>query len=86
MASPIVSNNAQVDLWSGLLKSDFHAAVLHGVDDDNTLAESGVYNSCNSLCNAANSVLRSLSSDASNLISAVQSYECADAASAGGFR
>lgn len=86
MTLPIVSNSGQASLWSGLLKSGFSMGGLYGVDDDNTLAESGVYNSFNSLRDAGNNVFRSLNADASSLSAAAMSYARADSASAAGFR
>lgn len=85
MPLPITSNNEQANFWSAMLRSSFSAPGLYGVDDDNTLAESGVYATYAALSDAGNSTLRSLSCDAQNLGAAAANYEQADAASAAGF-
>lgn len=51
---------------------------LAGVDDDNTLAESGVYNSCNSLKQTFETLRQALMADAENLRAAAEVFGDAD--------
>lgn len=85
MDHPILSNDAQAALWSGLLRTGFRPEGLYGVDDDNTLAESGVYNSHHDLKSCGETLLASLDADAGNVQKAAEAYEAADTASAKGF-
>lgn len=55
-------------IWSGSMRSDVGAGHLYGVDSDNTLAESGVYNSFNSaLKSNFDDFVETLNSDCDNL-------------------
>ena len=85
MSDPIASNSGLADLWSAKLASNFSPEWLDGVDDDSTLAESGVYNSYHDLRAQAETALRTLNSDAFNLAAAAAAYDQADADSAAGF-
>lgn len=51
---------------------------LYGVDDDNTLAESGVYNTCNSIRETLATLQQALRSDAENIRAAAAVIDQAD--------
>lgn len=66
--------------------SSTSVASLAGVDDDNTLAESGVYNSFNSLRGTFETLKGALMADADNLRTAASCFESVDSQEAGNFK
>lgn len=82
MAYGISSNEAVAAAWKATMTSSKVVADLEGVDDDNTLAESGIYNSMNALKGRFGQLLAATNADAANLESAAYALAVADASSA----
>lgn len=89
MPSTINSNMDIANNYAGNIAgsvSSTSVASLAGVDDDNTLAESGVYNSFNSLRETFETLKGALMADADNLRAAASCFENADSQEAGNFK
>lgn len=86
MSGQIRSNCDAAFEWSKRLGASYAFGSLHGVDDDNTLAESGIYNTAHEMKALVNKAFSALSADAAGIVSAAGVYKSADQASAGEFK
>ena len=83
MAEEIKSNADIVGNYARNIEasvSDVDISWLAGVDDDNTLAESGIYNSFYTLRDSFETFKQALMTDANNLRTAAETFEAADEA------
>lgn len=83
MAGQIRSRHDAADNYANNLAnsvSSLNLGSLYGVNDDNTLAESGVYNSYNALRSTFQQFKQVILSDAENLKAAANAIEEADSA------
>lgn len=81
MAEEIKSNASNVDAYANSIENAVSAVDvgwLNGVDDDNTLAESGIYNSFYTLRDSFETFKQALMTDAGNLRAAAAAFEEAD--------
>lgn len=81
MADEIKSNASNVDAYANSIENAVSAVDvgwLNGVDDDNTLAESGIYNSFYTLRDSFETFKQALMTDVGNLRAAAAAFEEAD--------
>lgn len=85
MDDGISSSESVAASWQGTIQSGASMASLAGVDDDNTLAESGIYNSHGALRSSFMGLQSSLNADAANIVAAARALSAADAAASVAF-
>lgn len=79
------SNSDTAESYASALESQLEISDLAGVDDDNTLAESGVYATAWDLIDAMRSLVETANADAEAIRSAAATFDSWDESQAGSY-
>lgn len=79
------SNSDTAESYASALESQLEVSDLAGVDDDNTLAESGVYATAWDLIDAMRSLVEAANADAEAIRSAAAAFDSWDESQAGSY-